>query len=250
MSNVNLKDDPELIKLNHEAHIVAYDLLNSTANWLEDPNNEVYGCLEDNEESLNIAAHACLLASAVLKKATLDIQLISGIEDNDMSRIEKALNQLQALADELDSSGDSKLQKKAGVLDEILLTVAADVEEKNKYKKEWAKKINEIKQRAAKSNEQTKIATEPANKKEPEKKSKEVRPLEKALSSRYCPKHHGAMWMPVAGREDTWQCPVDGEIISFKEGYTALDGKKVPGTATTGQTDMDTHVEAILSTKY
>ena len=170
MSNIELKDDPELAKLNHEAHIVAYDLLNSTANWLEDPNNEVYGCLEDNEESLTIAAHACLLASAILKKATLDIQLISGIEDTDMTKIEAALNKLQALADELDSSGDSRLQKKAGVLDEILLTVAADVEEKNRYKQEWSKRIKEIKQRAAQANTQTKVATESASKSEPEKK--------------------------------------------------------------------------------
>lgn len=221
-------------QLNTECHELAYEVLKSTASWLEDPDNEVYTLLEEHDASVEIAARACVQASEILKKATLDIQLVSGVEAKKQD-ISTVLDKLQALANEFDNSDDPALVKKAGVLDEILLTVAADIEEKAKFQERMNQKIAEIKSR------QTKIAAEEKKEEGP----KQYEENEASLSTRYCPEHPGVPVIPKG--EGVYQCSLDGKSYDFKNGFTTQKGNKVPGTCVENQTKLDTHFSNPLS---
>ena len=57
-------------KLKKQAHLSAYDLLKSTASWLDNPDNEVYALLEFDEDSLNITAKACTFSISNFTKSS------------------------------------------------------------------------------------------------------------------------------------------------------------------------------------
>lgn len=221
-------------KLNKDAHLIAYDLLNSTAEWLENPDNEVFGLLEENDNSLKIVANACIMASSILKQATVDMQLETGIEDTSKKDISSALEKLQALANEFDESGDKELIKRASVLDEIMLTIAADTEAKSRFKQKMDDKIADIKKRIKKGQEKKGVKTEKAPVKEAETKT--YLPNEHALSTRYCPDHPGQMTYRKS--DGIYQCALDGKEYNYKEGYTLNNGDKVSGTSADLQTDF------------
>jgi len=54
------------------------------------------------------------------------------------------------------------------------------------------------------------------------------------LSSRYCPDHIGVQMGRVG--ENTFQCPLDGQIYNWESGWTDLDGNEHPGGSVAGQT--------------
>ena len=217
-------------ELQQKSHLIAYDLLKSTAGWLESPENEVFSLLEYDNDSLDIAVKASVIAAAVLKKAALDMQIASGIEDTNKyeKNIVDQMAELKALADELDESGDEKLMKKASLLDEILVTMASGVEEKEALEKKFETKIAEIKSRKHNALDR-KVATE--DKKE---SKKELRPLEAPLSTRYCPDHPGAGLTKV--RDDVYCCSLCSKQFDYRNGYTTAKGNKVPGTSADRQT--------------
>lgn len=232
-------------QLNTECYEVAYEVLKSTASWLEDADNEIYSLLEEHEPSVEIAARACIQAAEILKKATLDIQIVSGIQEQkeDMAT---ALEKLRVLADEFDNSGDAILMKRAGLLDEILLTIAADVNEQTKFRTRMNEKINEIKKR---SQDLNKIATEPNNSQSTDNtpRGKNYEENEASLSTRYCPDHPGVQ---VYRQEDNVvQCSLDGKVYDYKEGFTTAKGNRVPGTMVENQTKLDSHVSNPLATE-
>lgn len=241
------KKDQELEK---KHHLMAYDLMQSTAGWLENADNELFGLLEYSDDSVNIAAKACVLAAAILKKAALDIQLVSGIEDT--NKYEKdmveAISDLKSIADSLDASGDDSLMKKASALDEILFTIVSNVEEQEEFKKSFARKIEEIKKHSydlkhgnpvspisnivsigAPQSKENAAASEKKN-----SSSKDLRPLQAPLSTRYCPDHPGEMLMRIS--DGVYQCMLDHKEYDFKSGFTTAKGNKVPGTSVENQT--------------
>jgi len=221
--------DNKLKKINNECHQLAYEVLKSTASWLEDPDNEIFTLLEEHDDSVNIAAMACVEAANILKKANLNIQLVSGIVEQ-KEDITVALDKLQMLANEFDNSNDPNLIKKASLLDEILLTVAADVEEKARFEERMKQKLAEIKNR--------KTATDIKDKK---KDIKVFESNEAALSTRYCPDHPGE---PVLRKGDgIFQCSLDGKIYNYNEGFVTLKGNKVPGSSVENQTKLDTFLQ-------
>ena len=230
--------------LKKECHLMAYDLIKSTAGWLENPENEVFSLLEFDDDSLGIAAKALVLASEILKKAALDIQLTSTIEDTNTygPNITSAMSSLEAFANELDSSGDHELVKRANVLDEILLTIAANVEDQENYKEKMNRKIDDIKKKslAAKENKEKK-GTQSASEVTPTKPTNKIlRPLEAPLSTRYCPDHAGISLIRI--RDKVAYCPLDGKQYDYEAGYTTLKGVSVPGSSIENQTSGLTDV--------
>lgn len=231
----DISSDTEYVKddLKVKSHLLAYDLLKSQASWLENPNNEIFSLLEFDDDSLNIAAKASIIAAEVLKKAAVDIQLTSGITDtNKYSKdVIDAMNDLRALADEFDASGNDQLMKKAGLLDEILITMASGVEEKQELEKKFNKKIADIKERIKNNKTEKTIVTAERDEK---KDSKKLRPLEAPLQSRYCPSCHAGQMSRL--RDDVWYCSTCSNQIDYKEGYTTIKGNKVPATSVGDQT--------------
>jgi len=238
-----IEENPEQLpdELSAKAHLAAYDLLKSTAAWLESPNNEVFGLLEFDENSLAIAARASIIAAEVIKKAAIDIQLVSGVKDtNKYSKdMIDAMSDLAALANEFDISGDDNLVKKAGVLDEILVTMASGVEAQKEFQNKFDKKIAEIKEKSKRIKEDEKaksgVKLTATESKGDQKKNdrRECRPLEESLSTRYCRKCTGLL---ARLREDLWYCVDCSQQVNFKEGYTTAKGNKVPGSSVENQT--------------
>jgi len=231
--------DKNTKELNDECHKVAYEVLKSTAQWLENPDNEIYSLLEEDSPSVDVAAKACVAAAYILKKACLDIQLVSGIKEtkNDIS---SALDKIQSLANEFDNSNDITLMKKAAVLDEILLTIAADMEAQSNFKKQMQLKVEQIKKNNSKLNNAIISEATEEDKKEKATQYKVYEENEASLSTRYCPKHPGVLTMPKG--DGKVQCSLDGEIIDYKEGYTSAKGNKVPGSCVENQTNLDAHI--------
>jgi hypothetical protein len=222
------KKEKELKKKNH---LFAYDLLKSFANWLDDPNNEVFNLLEFDDNSLSVAANANVLAAAILRKAALDIQLVSGIEDTNKYdfNVSDALDSLVSMANEFDNSNNPDLIKKANLIDEIILTMSSTVEEQEKFKYAMDKKIEDIKKRSRDSVDKKKIK---ASIDDTENGS--YRPLQAPLSSRSFPGSPGTPMVRV--REGVYYNIDTGEQIDFNSGYN-LNNKKVPGTSVENQTE-------------
>lgn len=228
--------EEKLQELELKSNALAHDMLHATAQWLEDPDNEVFCLLEDNESSMTIAAEACVAASMLLKKASLDIQLSSGIEYSRPGMAE-AVDSLKSVADGLDESGNPQMQKLAGVLDEIMLTIAADVDSQKKFKESVDRKIADIKRRM--------------NGGSVEKKAAGVKNAQEhvdiSLSTRYCPDHPGVQ--TFRKEENTFQCPLDGKTYDYSKGYTTMNGTSVPGGTVDQQTDMDSFISNPLSSE-
>lgn len=221
-----------------------YELLNSIANYLQDPSNEVFQLLEEDNASLNVAAKACVISSQILKKAIFDIQLTSGIEfepeqpesAEGVDKVAVALSKLQSVADTLDSSEDETQTKTASVLDEVLLILANTVQEKENFKKNYEAKIESIKNAA-----NGKEVKEPA-KKEEYKNFKRI--LQEPLSARHCPNCPGSSLGRI--EEGVYGCPNCRQKFNYQEGYTKLNGAQVPGGSVNNQTNMQMVIPSVF----
>lgn len=223
------------LELKEKNHLLAYDLLKTFAKWLDSPDNEVFCLLEYDENSLKVAANASVLAAAILRKAAFDIQLISNIADTNKYEYDMsdALKNLESLANELDSSDDPELVKKASLIDEILITLSSSVDEQEKFKKAMDKKINDIKKRH-KDPKPNKVGEKVASIDDTE--GNKYRPLQAPLSSRHVPGMAGVMLARIS--DGLYYNIETGEQIDFNNGYK-LNGKTVPGTSVENQTDLE-----------
>lgn len=155
-----------------------------------------------------------------------------------------SLEELVEFANVLDSSGNPELQKKASVIDQLLLNFGkakladevfkeAQEAELNKLRSEQREKGRERSYDFPGENQAKEIKAEEAKKKI-EESIKTYRPLETNLSTRYCPDHPGTGAIRVG--DNVYQCPLDKKIYNYTEGFTTMKGNKVPGTDVQNQT--------------
>lgn len=156
----------------------------------------------------------------------------------------KTLEDLAAIAETLDASGDELLQKQASVLDEILLTIAAPKNALAEFKAQTAEELNRLrdelraKQREEYYKNKTRTAFDAQNRKEQvikafKDKVKRFKPMEASLSTRHCPDHPGVGLIRVA--DSVYQCSLDKKIYNFETGYTTMKGNQVPGGSVNNQ---------------
>lgn len=211
------------------------ELLISIASWLESPNNEALLLADDNEECSKIIAENCILAAEILKNAAEQVNEIEPQEDSAITP--ESLDELAAIAQEFDASGDEFLKKRASVIDELLLTIASppnayaarkDLEDNRII--ELQKKYQQPREELYKSNgiEKSEKAIDKSD------MAKKYNILEAPLSSRYCPDHAGVQIARVG--EHMWQCEMDKKIYNFETGFELNNGSKVPGGDVAEQT--------------
>lgn len=211
-------------------------MLNTIASWLENPDNEILLLAEDDDDSLVVTVQACVQAAAILKKAAEDVEQIEPQEEGNITP--ENLDKIAAIADMFDKSGDSELQKQASVLDELLLTISSP---ENAYKKKLAEADRRLEALKDKYEGNKKIEDEQYQvediRKELDKSGLlQNRVQDTSLSTRYCPDHVGES----LGRQgDVWQCALDKKAYDFNEGYTKMDGMKVPGGDVANQTKFN-----------
>ncbi|KKN74478.1 hypothetical protein LCGC14_0389950 [marine sediment metagenome] len=190
---------------------------------------------------LRTAATALITAQTAIKNAVDSLELLADKAASELD--EEDIDLMAALASEFDADGDPILKKQASVLDQVLLNFAqkgelvkaikqaeAEVDRlREKYRQEAMerdyKEPSETHEKDIKAGDSAK---EIAN------QVKKYRPMEAALSTRYCPDHPGAQFARIA--DGLYQCELDKKIYNFKEGYTTMKGNKVPGGDVSEQT--------------
>lgn len=198
------------------------------AKQLEANDNHALIRAEENG-TLEPVAEILVSTAATLRKLAETLILVEPTEENTIT-IER-LKEMAAIASEFSSSGDSLLEKTAGVLDDLLVILADRSELLMVNKKAEDQRLEELKKKyqdtleRQKKNDAIKEA-EKAVEKSPA--MKEYRSQEAALSARYCPEHAGVS-LAKLGDGQKWQCPLNGKILDFSEGFQLDSGNRVPG---------------------
>lgn len=180
--------------------------------------------------ALTIVAEALVAASDMLVVAAEEV---AALEPEVITP--DALDELAAVAEAFDVSGDPLLSKQASVLDAVLelfakkdIKAAKEAEEKKidqlKKKYQEPKEINDERGHIAEAVKEIEQA--------PMYKQRTI--LSTPLSARSCPDHASSAMSRVG--ENTYQCALDKRVYNYDEGYTLLDGTKVAGSSVSGQT--------------
>jgi len=190
---------------------------------------------------LQTVASALVNAYTTLDKAANTLEELA--EKSASNLDEEDIDFIAALAAEFDSDDDPVLKKQASVLDQVLLNFAqkGELEKAKKASEEEVERLRK-KYRQQASEQAYKVPSETHEKdikasesaKEIKDQIKEYRPLEASLSTRYCPDHPGGQFARIA--DGIYQCEIDKKIYNFKEGYTTVNGNKVPGSDVSEQT--------------
>jgi HAMP domain-containing protein len=216
------------------------------ASWLEDSENDLIVNAEVADGCLTTVAAALIKASSALKEGAEEV---SKIEPSGITL--ESLDEIAAVAQAFDESGDELLKKQASVLDEIMLTIAAPRSAFIDFRQAQDDRIEELK----KKYKDTKSHQDELNKVSDSIKAiensavyKTYRPLEAALSTRYCPDHPGGLVVRVG--EHTWQCVMDKKVYSYESGFKTMQGNIVPGGDVAQQTpDHAEEGHAIFDTR-
>tara|TARA_Y100000310_G_C20497810_1_gene722417 strand:- start:144 stop:902 length:759 start_codon:yes stop_codon:yes gene_type:complete len=221
--------------------------LHSMAEALFSPDNELTVWAEENGNEELLAYAAFVQAKAA--KAIKDVIRLADTKTNFDLSIEadsihpRDLEELAEVAAQFDDSDDPFLQKQAAVIDQLLINFAQRglrAEAESADEKELAKLRAEYRAKASE-----KCYEEPRKVHEKDIKAadavkairsqvKEYRPMETALSTRYCPDHPGNQVRRVG--DYTYQCGLDKKVYNYQEGFTTEKGNKVPGSDVARQT--------------
>ncbi len=96
------------------------ELIKAYATVLENPDNEAILLSEDDDQSMSIVAEALVKAAAILNKAAEQLEEIEPPTESLLTP--ESLEEMAAVAQAFDESGDEMLRRQASVIDEILLT--------------------------------------------------------------------------------------------------------------------------------
>lgn len=183
---------------------------------------------------LIIVAEALVKASEILQASAEEVKALEPTDTADVQNAIETLDNVAVLAEALDGSEDAWLQKQASVLDAVLEMFAAKDTESTK--KAGEDKIDQLKKKYVQVKEHhDKLSHISEAVKDIEKAPmyKQYRPLQTELSMRVCPDH----FCQIARiGEDKFQCVLDKRIYDYREGFTLLNGNKVPGTSISDQT--------------
>lgn len=224
-------------------------MLIAIASWLESSDNEALILSEYNEDCCKIVAESCVQAAEILKIAALQTDELEPEPESVLT--EESLSGLASIANEFDNSGDPELKKQASVIDELLLTISASKDYVKIKKAQEAEKIDRLK----KNYNDTKTKSDELAKKDVAEKNidksdyyKKVDISSEPLQTRYCPDHAGVMARRIS--DMVIQCPLDKKQYDFENGFSLMDGTRIPGRTVSNQTKLDTHEQAsIFSTR-
>jgi len=216
-----------------------FDTLKKIATLLIDTNSDILSEAERHLNDDDLVLFATILTDAGSKIADA-AKFIAARKQMTIQDIEE----LGAVAQSLDDSGDPVLQKQASAIDELLMTIGSDPKARMAFKKAQDEEINRLRaryreQRGEEAYSVVKTQQDKENRvneavKAIDQKVKKYRPLEAPLSTRYSPDMPGVSLMRIG--DNVYQCPVTKKIFDFRSGYTTAKGNKIPGGDVTNQT--------------
>lgn len=195
-----------------------------------------------DEDKLSYMTHCLLEASQHLAEAFKCYDdAVSALNEGAEKEIKpEDLEEMAAVAQAFDESGDELLQKQASVLDDLLISLGSP----SNFKKAEEEKIEKLRQKYKEmqgdafkiySDQKTVYKEEAA--KAIDEKIKKSRPLETSLQTRYSPDMPGVSMLRIT--DGVYQCPVTHKVYDFNNGFVTMNGTKVPGTSTANQTKLD-----------
>ena len=213
-------------------------MLISIAQWLESPNNEAILLAEYDDNCLKVVSESCVAASVLLKRAAQTVETIEPAEESNLTP--QSLDELSAIADAFDASNDPNLKKQASVIDELLLSIAAPPDFFNKKEAAEDQRIKDL--QAKYQNPGKELASLNQTKEtikdiDASGMAKQYNIMEHALSTRYDPDHPGAMVSRVG--DGLWQSEMTKKVYDYNNGFSLMDGSKVPGGNVSEQTQVD-----------
>jgi hypothetical protein len=212
------------------------------ASWLESSENDLLVNAEYDENCLSIVASSLVKASEMMRQGAEEV---GKIEPEESAITPEKLDELVAVANAFDESGDELLMKQANVLDDILLTLASPKNAVAVAKQMEDDRVEQLKKKykdpKVKQDEMNKVS-DSVEKIEKSPSYKKYRVLQHELDTRYCPDHPGVSVIRVGERRV--QCPMDHKIYDYMTGYTTLDGDHVPGGDVSEQTKIMQHENA------
>lgn len=214
------------------------EMLQAIASWLESPHNEAILISEYDEDCLNVVAGSCIEAAGLLRKAASKVESIEPQPESNLTP--ESIDKLAAIAAAFDESGDSELICQASVIDELLLTIAANPKAITEKKAAEDKRIEDLKSKYNGVSSELKELNKIVESEKAIEKSKMTEPvvLGGSLSTRTCMDHPGAQMQRLSDNE--WKCGMDGKVYNYQIGFTLNNGMKVPGGDVTNQTKMIT----------
>lgn len=228
------KEELDFAKINVES--VISDIENGTSEEIK------AASLLDDNDLLEQVIEASLEYAEKLKP--LLVALHTKKESPELD--EESLDEMAQLAEAFVQSGDELLQKQASVIDQILLTIGTPQGAVAKVKAAQDEEIAKIREKyngiaRDKAYKEPKEKLDKINRaadsiKSIEENIKTYRPQEYPLLTRHCPDHPGTGLARVA--EATYQCPLDKAIYNYQQGFTLMNGDKVPGGDVVGQTSI------------
>lgn len=225
------------------------DILQAMASWLESSDNAAVILSEYDDKCLEVVAKSCAEAAFILKQAAEEVDALEPEQESSLT--EDSIDDLGALASVLDTSGDPDLMKQASVIDELLRTISAEKNIKQKLLAQSKETADKNKEKFKSVTDELKASNKISESEEAIKKSPVYdvyNVLEAPLSTRYCPDHAGVSVSRVG--EQQWQCSLDGKVYDFNAGFTLATGKKVPGSSVANQTPyVDINPEGLFSTR-
>jgi hypothetical protein len=223
------------------------DILNTMASWLESPENEAVLLAEYNDDCIKIVAESCIMAADCLRKAAEQVETIEPPTESNITP--ENIESLANLAEALDSTNDPELKKQASLIDELLLTIAADPSEVKQRKEYDDARVADLKRIYNKGKEKS----DEWNKVESVAKEvsktpmyQEVKIQTMPLKTRLCPDHQSQMFRIA---DDIFQCDLDGKQYNFREGFTLEDGRHFPGGGVDLQRELSTPYQSIFDSR-
>lgn len=228
--------------------------LRMLAKKLETSSDELLANASDKgPEVLDKVASAIAAASSLLEEVAGDM------ESSSEGITVEHLDELAALASELDKSDNPLLKKKASVLDELLLSIGSS---KQAYSKKTTEdEVNRLRDEKRKQSLKDCYETprethsdmhDAKNQaKAVEQQIKRYMPLEAPLQTRYPPDRPGGQMTRIT--DHVYQDIETGIIYDFKNGYKTQKGNEIPGGAVENQTrdlgDWNNSNSALFSTR-
>lgn len=216
------------------------------AEELENPENETLIAAEEHD-LLDKVAFSFMRAADALREVAEDM---AAFEPEPEAITAQKLDEIAAVAEAFEESGDELLMKQAAVLDDLLVTLASP---KNAYLfstadhddriEQLKKKYNETREKQLEDN---KIA-EAVKDTEKSPVYKEYRPNEAPLSQRSCPEHPG---VPVSrSGENKVVCSLDHKEYDYNDGFSTMKGNKVPGSNVQNQQEGESNTFTTFDTR-
>lgn len=214
------------------------EMLISIAQWLESPDNEAILLSEYDDECLKVVSESCVAAATLLKTAAQKVESIEPPEESKLNA--KSLEELASIATAFDYSGDPNLKKQASVIDELLLTIAAPsdfLKNKQAAEDQRIKDLQRQYQNPTKELESLNEIEKSTKAIQDSEMTKNYRIMEHSLSTRYDPDYPGTLVQRVG--DNMWQSEMTKKIYDYNNGFTLLNGSKVPGGSVSEQTQVD-----------